>query len=100
MANDEKNPYDVFCDFSYRKIICALLDWEKIKEEEERRNKGEEMMEIEREQQQSVAPIDKRQLVKNFLQEVNDLYPLPKTTTLNSTAIKFYQLKKERTIRL
>ena len=95
MANDEKKPYDVFCDFSYRKIICALLDWEKIKEEEERRNKGEEMMEIEREQQQSVAPIDKRQLVKNFLQEVNDLYPLPKETTLNSTAIKFYQLKKE-----
>ena len=33
--------------------------------------------------------------MKNFLQEVNDLYPLPKTTTLNSTAIKFYQLKKE-----
>ena len=75
MANDEKNPYDVFCDFSYRKILCALLDWEKLKEEEERRNNGEEMMEIEREQQQSVAPIDKRQLVKNFLQEVNDLYP-------------------------
>ena len=95
MANDEKNPYDVFCDFSYRKIICALLDWEKIKEEEERRNKGEEMMEIEREQPVSVASVDKRQLVKNFLQEVNDLYPLPKETTLNSTAIKFYQLKKE-----
>ena len=96
MANDEKNPYDVFCDFSYRKILCALLDWDKIREEEERRNKGEEMMEIEGGQQQaSVAPVDKRQLVKNFLQEVNDLYPLPKTTTLNSTAIKFYQLKKE-----
>ena len=95
MANDEKNPYDVFCDFSYRKIICALLDWEKIKEEEERRNKGEEMMEIEREQPISVASVYKRQLVKNFLQEVNDLYPLPKETTLNSTAIKFYQLKKE-----
>jgi hypothetical protein len=101
MANDEKkNPYDVFCDFSYREIICALLDWEKIRKEEEeeekRRNKGEEMMEIEGGQQQaSVAPVDKRQLVKNFLQEVNDLYPLPKTTTLNSTAIKFYQLKKE-----
>ena len=47
LANDEKNPYDVFCDFSYRKILCALLDWEKIKkekeeeEEEKRRNKGE-----------------------------------------------------------
>ena len=53
------------------------------------------MMEIEREQQQSVASVDKRQLVKNFLQEVSDLYPLPKGTTLNSTAIKFYQLKKE-----
>ena len=96
MANDEKNPYDVFCDFSYRKILCALLDWDKINEKEERRNKGEEMMEIEGGQQQaSVAPVDKRQLVKNFLQEVNDLYPLPKETTLNSTAIKFYQLKKE-----
>jgi hypothetical protein len=53
------------------------------------------MMEIEREQPISVASVDKRQLVKNFLQEVNDLYPLPKKTTLNSTAIKFYQLKKE-----
>jgi len=98
MANDEKNPYDVFCDFSYRKILYALLDWEKIKreEEEKRRNKEEEMMEIDGGQQQaSVAPVDKRQLVKNFLQEVSDLYPLPKTTTLNSTAIKFYQLKKE-----
>ena len=74
------------------------MDWEKIKreEEEKRKNKEEEMMEIDGEQQQaSVAPVDKRQLVKNFLQEVNDLYPLPKETTLNSTAIKFYQLKKE-----
>jgi hypothetical protein len=35
-------------------------------------------------------------LIKNFFQEVNDLYPLPKEgATLNSIAIKFYQLKKE-----
>jgi hypothetical protein len=46
MANDEKNPYDVFCDFSYRKILCALLDWEKIKEEEEEKKGGEKEEEI------------------------------------------------------
>ena len=46
--------------------------------------------------EQSVNLIDKRQLIKNFFQEVNDLYPLPKEgATLNSIAIKFYQLKKE-----
>ncbi len=98
---DEKNPYDVFCDFSYRRIICALLKLErKEKEEEEeerkRREKEDEMMEMEKEEQElGVVPINKRQLVKNFFQEVNDLYPLPKGVTLNSTAIKFYQLKKE-----
>ena len=39
--------------------------------------------------------IDKKQLIKKIIQEVNDLYPLPPGTTLNSIAIKFYQLKKE-----
>ena len=91
---DESDLYKQFSDFSYRKIITALIKWEDEKREEERK-KEEEMMETEREQQQSVIPIDKRQLVKNFFQEVNDLYPLPKGATLNSIAIKFYQLKKE-----
>jgi hypothetical protein len=95
MAN-EKNPYDVFCDYSYHNILRVLLKWEeKEEEEEERKIGGEEMMEIEREQPASVVSIDKRQLVKNLFQEIIDLYPLPKGTTLNSTAIKFYQLKKE-----
>ena len=60
--------------------------WEEKKEDEEEERRKEE---------QSVNPIDKKQLVKNFFQEVNDLYPLPKGATLNSIAIKFYQLKKE-----
>ena len=96
MAN-EKNPYDVFCDYSYHNILRVLLKWEEKEEEEEEERKkgGEEMMEIEREQPASVVSIDKRQLVKNLFQEIIDLYPLPKGTTLNSTAIKFYQLKKE-----
>jgi hypothetical protein len=88
---DESDPYKQFSDFNYRKILFALMRWE----EEEEKEKEEEMKEREQQQQQSVIPIDKRQLVKNFFQEVNDLYPLPKGTTLNSTAIKFYQLKKE-----
>jgi hypothetical protein len=60
--------------------------WEEKKEDEEEERRKEE---------QSVHPLDKKQLVKNFFQEVNDLYPLPKGATLNSIAIKFYQLKKE-----
>ncbi len=92
---DESDFYEQFSDFSYRKIITALIKWEDEKREEEERKKEEEMMETEREQQQSVIPIDKRQLVKNFFQEVNDLYPLPEGVTLNSIAIRFYQLKKE-----
>jgi len=73
---DESDLYEQFSDFSYRKIITALIKWEDENREEERK-KEEEMMETDREQQQSVVPIDKRQLIKNFFQEVNDLYPLP-----------------------
>jgi hypothetical protein len=96
MAN-ESDLYDQFSDFSYRKILFALMSWEEKEEEEgKKRKKEEEMKEREHQQQQQrVIPIDKRQLVKNFFQEVNDLYPLPKGATLNSVAIKFYQLKKE-----
>ena len=84
---DESDLYKQFSDFSYRKILFALMMWEEKKEDEEEERRKEE---------QSVIPIDKRQLVKNFFQEVNDLYPLPKEgATLNSIAIKFYQLKKE-----
>jgi hypothetical protein len=84
---DESDLYKQFSDFSYRKILFALMMWEEKKEDEEEERRKEE---------QSVNPIDKKQLIKNFFQEVNDLYPLPKEgATLNSIAIKFYQLKKE-----
>jgi hypothetical protein len=62
--------------------------WEEKKEDEEE--------EEGRRKEQSGNLIDKRQLIKKFFQEVNDLYPLPKEgAILNSIAIKFYQLKKE-----
>ena len=84
---DESDLYKQFSDFSYRKILFALMMWEEKKEDEEEEGRKKE---------QSVNLIDKRQLIKNFFQEVNDLYPLPKEgATLNSIAIKFYQLKKE-----
>ena len=83
---DESDLYKQFSDFSYRKILFALMMWEEKKEDEEEERRKEE---------QSVNPIDKKQLVKNFFQEVNDLYPLPEGAILNSIAIKFYQLKKE-----
>ena len=83
---DESDLYKQFSDFSYRKILFALMMWEEKKEDEEEEGRKKE---------QSVNLIDKRQLIKNFFQEVNDLYPLPKGATLNSIAIKFYQLKKE-----
>jgi hypothetical protein len=58
--------------------------------------KEDEEQEEGRRKEQSGNLIDKRQLIKKFFQEVNDLYPLPKEgATLNSIAIKFYQLKKE-----
>ena len=85
---DESDLYKQFSDFSYRKILFALMMWEEKKEDEEE--------EQGRRKEQSVNLIDKRQLIKKFFQEVNDLYPLPKEgATLNSIAIKFYQLKKE-----
>ena len=84
---DESDLYKQFSDFSYRKILFALMMWEEKKEDEEEEGRRKE---------QSVNLIDKRQLIKNFFQEVNDLYPLPKEgATLNSIAVKFYQLKKE-----
>ena len=84
---DESDLYKQFSDFSYRKILFALMMWEEKKEDEEEEGRRKE---------QSVNLIDKRQLIKKFFQEVNDLYPLPKEgATLNSIAIKFYQLKKE-----
>jgi hypothetical protein len=85
---DESDLYKQFSDFSYRKILFALMMWEEKKEDEEE--------EEGRRKEQSGNLIDKRQLIKKFFQEVNDLYPLPKEgATLNSIAIKFYQLKKE-----
>ena len=84
---DESDLYKQFSDFSYRKILFALIMWEEKEEDEEEEGRRKE---------QSVNLIDKRQLIKKFFQEVNDLYPLPKEgATLNSIAIKFYQLKKE-----
>ena len=85
---DESDLYKQFSDFSYRKILFALMMWEEKKEDE--------VEEEGRRKEQSGNLIDKRQLIKKFFQEVNDLYPLPKEgATLNSIAIKFYQLKKE-----
>ena len=83
---DESDLYKQFSDFSCRKILFALMMWEEKKEDEEEEGRRKE---------QSVNLIDKRQLIKKFFQEVNDIYPLPKGATLNSIAIKFYQLKKE-----
>ncbi len=92
---DESDLYKQFSDFNYRKILFALMRWEEEEKEEERKKEEEEIKEREQQQQQSIIPIDKRQLIKNFFQEVFDLYPLPLGTTLDSIAIKFYQLKKE-----
>ena len=64
---DESDLYKQFSDFSYRKILFALMRWgEEEEEEEEGKKEEEEMKEREQQQQQSVIPIDKRQLVKNF----------------------------------
>ncbi len=63
-----------------------MIEGEEEEEEEE---------EEEREQQKSAILIDKRELIKNFFQKVNDLYPLPLGTTLDSIVIQFYQLKKK-----
>jgi hypothetical protein len=78
---NESDPYNQFSDFNYRKLLLAMI-------------KGEEEEE-EIEQQESAIPIDKRQLIKNFFQKVNDLFPLPPGTTLDSIVVQFYQLKKE-----
>ena len=59
---------------------------------EEEEEEGEEE---EEEREESAIPIDKRQLIKNFFQKVNDLFPLPLRTTLDSIVVQFYQLKKE-----
>ncbi len=80
MAN-ESDPYDQFSDFNYRKILLTMI-------------KGEEEEE-EKEQQENAIPVDKRQLIKNFFQKVNDLFPLPPGTTLDSIVVQFYLLKKE-----
>ena len=43
----------------------------------------------------SSNPVDKQQLIKNFFQKVNDLFPLQPGTNLNSIVVQFYQLKEE-----
>jgi len=45
--------------------------------------------------QESANPVDKMQLLKNFFQKVNDLFPLQPGTTLDSIVVQFYYLKKE-----
>ncbi len=60
---------------------------EEDKEEEEEEGKGE--------LQDSADPIDKRRLIRKFFQKVNDLFPVPPGTTLESIVVQFYQLKKE-----
>ena len=68
-------------------------------DEEEKKGRGEEEEEEEEEEQRQKEgkdnSIDKKQLIKKIIQEVNDLFPLPPGTTLDSIVVKFYQLKKE-----
>ena len=68
-------------------------------EEEEKKGRGEEVEEEEEEEQRQKEgkdnSIDKKQLIKKIIQEVNDLFPLPPGTTLDSIVVKFYQLKKK-----
>ena len=69
-------------------------------DEEEKKGRGEEEKEEEEEEEQRQKEgkdnsIDKKQLIKKIIQEVNDLFPLPPGTTLDSIVVKFYQLKKK-----
>ena len=87
---------------NYRKILLAMFEEEEDggeeEEEEEKEGRGEEEEEEEEEQRQKEGKdnsIDKKQLIKKIIQEVNDLFPLPPGTTLDSIVVKFYQLKKE-----
>ena len=69
-------------------------------DEEEKKGRGEEEEEEEEEEEQRQKEgkdnsIDKKQLIKKIIQEVNDLFPLPPGTTLDSIVVKFYQLKKK-----
>ena len=88
---------------NYRKILLAMFEEEEDgggeeEEEEEKKGRGEEEEEEEEEQRQKEGKdnsIDKKQLIKKIIQEVNDLFPLPPGTTLDSIVVKFYQLKKK-----
>jgi hypothetical protein len=86
---------------NYRKILLAMFEEEEDggeEEEEEEKGRGEEEEEEEEEQRQKEGKansIDKKQLIKKIIQEVNDLFPLPPGTTLDSIVVKFYQLKKK-----
>ena len=88
---------------NYRKILLAMFEEEEDRggeeDEEEKKGRGEEEEEEEEEEQRQKEgkdnSIDKKQLIKKIIQEVNDLFPLPPGTTLDSIVVKFYQLKKE-----
>jgi hypothetical protein len=88
---------------NYRKILLAMFEEEKDggeeEEEEEKEGRGEEEEEEEeeelRQKEGKANSIDKKQLIKKIIQEVNDLFPLPPGTTLDSIVVKFYQLKKK-----
>jgi hypothetical protein len=58
MAN-ESNPYNQFLIFNYRKILLAMIKGD---------NNGEEP-------QESVDPIDKRQLLKIFFKKSMTFFP-------------------------
>ncbi len=73
----EGDPYDQFINFNYRKILLEII-------------KEEDNMEV-----CSSIPVDRQQLIKNFFQKVNDLFPLQPGTTFDSIVVQFYQLKKE-----
>jgi hypothetical protein len=86
---------------NYRKILLAMFEEEEEdggeeeeeEEEEEKKGRGEE--EEQRQKEEKANSIDKKQLIKKIIQEVNDLFPLPPGTTLDSIVVKFYQLKKK-----
>ena len=87
----ESNFFDQFADFSYRKILLAMFEEEEDGGEEEEEEEEEEQ----RQKEGKDNSIDKKQLIKKIIQEVNDLFPLPPGTTLDSIVVKFYQLKKK-----
>ncbi len=75
----EGNPYDQFRNFSYRKILLEIFKEENTMETSSSGSSS------------SSKSVDRQQLIKNFFQRVNDLFPLQPGTTLDSIVVQFYQ---------